>query len=113
MTTYRAFWPETRRIIAQWVGIAMASVLSGSLLGLLIRQGLDREHAFETALPVGFLLAILFWVLVDRWFLTRSARMSVSTPISPNVPTFEQQPAALVAYSFAQDVTIACQIPVA
>lgn len=112
MSMHLAFWPETRRVIAQWIGLVVASVLSGLLLGILMRQGLDREHALETALPVGFLLALLFWVLVDRWFLIRAARISVPTPISPNVMNFEQQP-VMAAYSSAPAFTIACQIPAA
>src|SRR5271170_7687062 len=104
MSTVLAFWPETRRVFGQWVGVALASVLSGLFLGILVRLGLDQERALEVALPVGFLLALLFWVLVDRWFLVRTARMSMSVPISPNVTNFEEQPPT-PAYSVAPPFT--------
>lgn len=108
MTTKAAFWPETSRIIGQWIGIATASVLSGLLLGILSREGVGEKLALEIALPIGFLLALIFWVLIGYWFRTRTAGISV--PVSSNVTNFEVQPATS-SYSVAPAYTMASQVP--
>jgi len=109
MTTRAAFWPEARRVIAQWVGIVLAAVLSGLLLGILLRQGVNEKLALEVALPVAFLLALLFWISISYWYSTRTTTISV--PVSSNVTNFEVQP-AMLAYSVAPISTAVYQWPV-
>ncbi len=84
-----ALWPETRRIIAQWVGVALASIISGVLLGILLRQNMNDKLALEIALPVGFLLALLFWIWGGRWLSVGTTRITVLVPVSSAVPNFE------------------------
>src|SRR5260370_34336167 len=96
-----ALWPETRRIIAQWVGVALASIISGVLLVMLLRQNMNDKLALEVALPVGFLLALLFWIWSGRRFSTSAARITVPVPVpvSPITPNFGGQ-ATIMTYPF-------------
>jgi len=107
MSTQSAFWPETRRALAQWAGIALASIISGLLLGVLLRQGMNEKLALEIALPVGFLVALLCWISVSYWFATRSVRIPLQ--VSPTVPNFEGQLTAAYSFQMANMPTIACQ----
>src|SRR5258708_23243340 len=75
-----ALWPETRRIIAQWVGVALASIISGVLLGILLRQNMNDKLALEVALPVGFLLALLFWIWSGRRFRSEEHTSELQSP---------------------------------
>jgi len=105
MAVQAAFWPETRRAIAQWIGIVLASVFSGLLLGILSRQGVSDKLALEIALPVGFLLALLFWISISYWFSTRGVRIPVVQPLSSNFPNIEGDP-TIKAYLFQVPPTI-------
>lgn len=106
-------WLETRRIIAQWIGVVGASILSGVLLGVLRRQGMSRTLALELALPVGFLLALLFWVWLSRRFSPKPIEINV--PISAFVPTFDSQLPAVPVYSYQGPVNpaVGVEAPVA
>ncbi len=112
MSARTAFWHETRRITAQWVGLALASIISGVLLGMLLRQGTNERLALEIALPVGFLLALLFWIWSGRRFSTSATRITVPVPLSPTSLNFEGQ-ATITAYPYqvAPIVTLAYQDP--
>lgn len=66
MSTQLSLWSDIRRAGAQWTGVALAAVLSGVLLGVQMQLGLSEKRAFEISLAVGFLLAVLFWVLISR-----------------------------------------------
>jgi hypothetical protein len=88
MSTHTAFWPETRRAIAQWAGIVLASVLSGSLLSILLRQGMNERLALRVALSVGFLMAVLFWLLISRRFAGTAVEYTVG--VSTNVISLER-----------------------
>ncbi|HLM81074.1 MAG TPA: hypothetical protein VK302_10620 [Terriglobales bacterium] len=68
MSTRTVFWPDLRRIIAQWAGVVLASILSGVLLGILLRWGFAERLAFGIALATGFLLALVFWIVIGRQF---------------------------------------------
>lgn len=103
-------WSETRRAIAQWIGIVLASVLSGLLLGILLRQGVSDKLALEVALPVGFLLALLFWISISYWFSTRSVRISMVVALSSNIPNFEGDP-IIKGYLYQVPPTIPTMAP--
>ena len=112
MTTKAAFWPETRRIFMQWAGVVLASVLSGFLLGVLLRQGMGERLALEIALPVGFLLALLFWIWSSRRFSTTDATITVPVPLSSTITNFEGQATTTAyPYQYAPVVTLAYQDP--
>jgi hypothetical protein len=70
MATRTAFWPDVRRAGAQWFGVALASVLSGLLLGTLQYQGIAEKLALEIAVPPGLLLALWFWIVASHRFPT-------------------------------------------
>lgn len=108
MLAHRAFWLEVRRAFAQWTGVVLASVLSGLLLGILRRQGIPYKPSLEMALPVGFLLALLFWL----WISSRYSRALAAMPasVSPAAVNFEGQPATTVSFQF---VEITIETPVA
>lgn len=115
MSTQTAFWPEIRRAVLQWAGVVLAAIISGLLRGGLLHSGMSEKHALEIALPVGFLVALLCWVLVAFWFLLKS-RATLSMPVSaPTVPNFEGQLTTAYSYSFemAAPPTIAYQAPAA
>jgi hypothetical protein len=107
MSAPTSFWLETRQTIAQWTGIVMASALSGVLLGVLRRQGVVYRPALEIALPVGFLLALLFWIWLSRQFSIKAIQIPV--PISPNVTNFEGQLTTVVSFQMIEQPTIASQ----
>jgi hypothetical protein len=86
------FWLEVRRAIARWTGVMLASVFCGLLLGLLRRQGIAYRSALEIALPVGFLLALLFWIWVSSRFSTAIAKPA---PVSAAAVNFEGQSIAV------------------
>jgi hypothetical protein len=114
MSTHTAFWHETRRAVAQWVGVALASVLAGLLLGVLLHQGVSDKIALEIALPVGFLMALLFWIWTSRRFSTATIEYPVA--LSPTVAQFEGTLTTMTVYSFQfapTSITLACQAPAA
>jgi hypothetical protein len=108
MSTRISFWLETRRALAQWIGIVLASIVSGILLGVLRRQGLTYRLSLEIAVPVGLLCALLFWVWLTRRFVAKNVEISV--PVSINAVTLEGD--FTVVYCYSQALTepaIACQ----
>jgi len=112
METRTSLWPEIRRIVAQWVGVTLASIISGVLLGILLRQNINEKLALEIALPVGFLLAMLFWIWSDRRFSASATRITVPVAASPTITNFDGL-ATITAYpyQFAPMVTFAYQPP--
>ncbi len=112
MSTHTTLWSEVRGVAAQWVGIVLAAILSGLLLGILMRDGINEKLSLEIALPVGFLLALLFWILASRQRLTRRAVIEMPLPVSMTVINFEVQSTA-TAYLIQPPTApaIAYQIP--
>ncbi len=88
MTTYKAFWPEIFRIWAQWLGIALAAIPSGLLLGILQRDGINSKVALAAALATGFLLALVFWVLIGRLFTIKPTEYTLG--VCTNVISLER-----------------------
>jgi len=112
MSTHTALWPEIRRAGAQWSGVVAASLMSGLLLGVLLRQGARQRLALEIAMSVGFLLAVIFWMLINRRFTVKP--IQIQTPVSSNVPTFEGQlTTSVYSVQYTAIPTLACQSPVA
>ncbi len=112
MATRISFWLETRRALAQWTGIVLASFVSGILLGVLRRQGVTYRISLEIAIPVGLLFALLFWVWLTRRFVVRN--IEVSVPVSTNTVTLEGQFTVADCYSQALiQPTVSCQNPAA
>jgi hypothetical protein len=105
MSAHMEFWLEVRRAIARWTGVMIASVICGLLLGLLRREGVPYKAALEMALPVGFLLALLFWVWVTYRFSRESLQLPL--PASATVPTFEGQFTAEYSFQMMAQPTIA------
>ena len=113
MSAHITFWLEVRRAFARWMGVVLASILSGVLLGILRRQGMAYKPALEIALPVGFSLALLFWI----WISHRVSAASVPVPIPiavavpSTVPTFDGEWAGAFSYQGPVSPTFACQKP--
>lgn len=84
----------------------MASVISGVLWGMLSRQGVNDKLALQIALPVGFLLALLFWIWAGLRFSTIPARIIASVPVTATITIFEGG-AAITPYQVAPVVTLA------
>src|SRR4029077_9800736 len=71
MSTHRVFLPEIMRIWAQWLGLGLAAIPSGLTFGILLRYGIGQTAALAFALPIGFVLAVIFWVLIGRWIAVK------------------------------------------
>jgi hypothetical protein len=97
MSVPMSFWPEVRRAFARWTGVVLASVLSGLLLGILRDRGIAYKLALEIAVPVGFLLALLFWIWLSREFPVTVAA-PVPLTISPNSMTFDGELTFVYSY---------------
>lgn len=93
MSTRKLCWPEIMRIWAQWAGIGLAAIPTGLILGLLLRYGASQTSALALALPVGFALALTFWILIARWIAIKPVAYTMA--VSPNVISLE--PAAAIA----------------
>jgi hypothetical protein len=89
MLAQTSFWLEVKRTASQWTGVVAASILSGLLLGVLRQQGVQYKPALEMALPVGFLLALLFWIWIGSRFAVKA--IDIPIPVSATIPTFEGQ----------------------
>ncbi len=89
MSAHTAFWLELRHAFARWTGIVLASLFSGLLLGILRRQGVAYRSALEIAVPVGFVLALGFWVWISSRF--SSAAIAKPAPVSASAVNFEGQ----------------------
>jgi membrane-associated phospholipid phosphatase len=72
------YWPEIRRIFAQWAGVVLASVLAGVLLGMLEMGGANEKMALEISLPAGFILAAILWNLIGHRFAVTIVRYAVA-----------------------------------
>lgn len=105
MSAHMEFWLEVRRAIARWTGVMIASVICGLLLGLFRRQGIAYKTALEMALPVGFLLALLFWVLLSRRF---SAVVAAEHTTALTIAIIQPEMMTVYSFQFAPVVTVAC-----
>ena len=83
MAMHKVFWSEIARIWAQWMGIGLAAIPSGLILGVLLRYGINEKAALAIALAVGFATAVTFWFLIARWVVVKP--VDWTTGISPNV----------------------------
>jgi len=117
MAKHRFFWHEIFRIWAQWFGVGLASIPAGITLGLLLRSGVGQKEARAIALSLGFVLALAFWVLIDRMFVVHPIECAIG--ISSNVIQFEvsagaAKPSPTIAaaivfvtlYTFQQPLTL-------
>jgi hypothetical protein len=107
MSSQLTFWPDLRRALFQWAGVVVAVIISGLLLGVLLRQGVDDTTALEICLVVGFVLALGLWVGITGWMALRAAR-AAQVPI-----TFEGELAVTYSLQYAGQPTIACPTRVA
>jgi hypothetical protein len=71
MATRKVYSHEILRILAQWLGLGMAAIPCGLLLGILMRYGVEEKTALAVSLPVGFVLAASSWVLVGRCIVVK------------------------------------------
>jgi ABC-type Fe3+-siderophore transport system permease subunit len=87
MAKHIFYWHEVRRVAAQWIGVALASVLAGVLMGTLIREGFADRLALKVSMSAGFTLAVVFWVLVERRFAVVGIRSA--NAFSPTAIQFQ------------------------
>jgi hypothetical protein len=71
MSTYKVCLPEMMRVWAQWLGLGLAAIPSGAFLGILLKSGVNEAAALAFALPVGFVLGIVAWIVVGRWIVVK------------------------------------------
>ena len=117
MTRHNFLWHEFSRILAQWIGVGLSSLIAGIMLGILLRGGIQQKEARSIALSLGFVLALVFWVLIGRMFTAQPIECAMG--ISSTVVQFERSgtnndpPAAIAAavilcvslYTFQHPVT--------
>jgi hypothetical protein len=66
MARRRLFWRELLRTWMQWLGVGIASIPAGLLLGAMLKEGFPLREARAVAVPVGFILALAIWGLLGR-----------------------------------------------
>jgi hypothetical protein len=77
MATTKVYLPEIMRIWAQWLGLGLAAIPCGLALGILLRYGVGQVAALAFALPIGFVLAVVFWTLIGRWVAVRPIEYTI------------------------------------
>ncbi len=113
MGTHSVFSSDTRRALAQWAGVFLASILSGILLGILRQRGTPLKTALEWAIPVGLSLALITWVWVIR---AMPQTKEISGPIGVASMTFDGEFITTgygllgQSYELPPQTTFACQI---
>ncbi len=93
MLVRRLFWPELIRVWAQWLGIGLAAIPSGLILGVLEKHGTDHKAALAVALAVGFILALAIWLLIAR----QTALKPVEYTVGVSYTVISLEPACAVA----------------
>jgi hypothetical protein len=91
MAKHRFFWREIVRIWAQWFGVGLASIPAGITLGILLRNGIARKEALEIALSLGFVLALVFWILIGRMFAVKPIEYVMGAMVAPRVRSLAPQ----------------------
>jgi hypothetical protein len=71
MSTHKVCLPEMMRIWAQWLGLGLAAIPCGILFGLLLKSRMTEITALAFALPVGFILGIVAWIVIGRWIVVK------------------------------------------
>ena len=94
MSTHKQFWRELMRVWAQWLGLGLAAIPSGVILGVLEQRGVNGKAALAVALSVGFVLALVLWVWIGRRFAV--VAVEYTTAASPILVQFESQQGALM-----------------
>lgn len=74
---------ETKKIALQWVGIAIASVIAGVLLGPLRTLGLRAETPYAAALTILFVLGLSSWLLIAQRFRSPESPVTWSSNPAP------------------------------
>jgi hypothetical protein len=87
MSTRKVFLPEIMRVWAQWIGLGLAAIPAGLILGILEQRGINEKAARAVALVIGFVLAITFWILIARWIAVRP--IEYTTGVCPAVISLE------------------------
>jgi hypothetical protein len=64
-------WRKFLQIWAQWLGIGLASVFGGILLGLLLKSGLSQPMSLSIAVVCALTLSFWLWKIIGRQFLVR------------------------------------------
>lgn len=106
---------DTRRALAQWAGVIVASVVAGILLGILRRENFAIKTALEWSIPVGLTLALIFWAWASRMVQRTASQPSTSIMIGAATSfTFEGEIITSMghlgrSYQIAVNDTLACQ----
>jgi len=95
MATHRLFWRELVRAWAQWVGLGIAAIPAGIILGSLERQGVSERASLTIALIVGFVLALGLWILIGRHFSVLVVQYTQAAA-SPTILQFAGEQGALI-----------------
>jgi hypothetical protein len=94
MSTHKAFWRDLIRVWAQWLGLGLAAIPSGIILGVLESRGIDNRAALAVALAVGFVFALILWIWIGRHFAV--VTVEYTSAASPTVVQFESEQGAYV-----------------
>jgi hypothetical protein len=71
VTKFNSSWRELIRVWAQWLGITLAAIVAGIVLGILLKNGVGTNAARAIALALGFVLSVLFWWKIAHLFVAR------------------------------------------
>ena len=61
---------EILKIWFQWMGIGLAAIPSGIILGILLLSNVKQLEAQCISLAIGLILATVFWNLIGNYFTT-------------------------------------------
>jgi hypothetical protein len=98
------FWREFSKILAQWFGVGLSSILAGVTLGILLQNGVGQKEARGIALSLGFVLALAFWVMIGRLFVFHP--IECAKGLSSTVVQFEANASAFPAPAYAAAIVI-------
>jgi hypothetical protein len=92
------------------MGIVLTAIVSGVVLGALLRLGMAEKSALEIAIPMGFLFAIGFWLSIARSF-SGKRRPQITGPISASTLNIEGQQTFAYSCQLTGQPTITSHTP--
>lgn len=80
MATDTSLLSEIRRAAFQWIGVAVAAIASGFVLGELLLRGWKEESAILIAFVVGVVLVVIPLLSIGKSFF-RKRSITITMPV--------------------------------
>jgi hypothetical protein len=95
-----------RRTAVQWGGVALASIPSGLLFGVLLLRAVPEKIAIGLASAFGLALVVPFWIWVEKRFAISLVECAITT--NSTVVQIQGEFPALSTTAFATSVLVVC-----